>query len=262
MRARLDKLFDAAWPYKKYFSIFSDAILITLSLFLCYVIRLGSVHEVAQQYVAQIFVISLIIVPFKILVFWFFQLYHISFRYVSLREVISITKAAALSSPMIALIALVFRDLRIFLDFPRSVIFIDFFLTFFFVTGIRAFFRLYYSHSERKGGLETLIVGAGAAGEQLVRDMIRSPQHSYLPIGFIDDNPKKKNTLIHGIRVLGGKKDIPRLVRDLNVKEIVIAIPSATSKEIRAVMDEIRKTDLQDVKVLPSISDLMNGKVT
>jgi len=262
MKAKLDKLFDAAWSHKKSLSILIDITLILLSLFLSYVIRLGSINEVAQEYRSQIFVIALIIVPFKILLFWFFRLYHISFRFISLNEVLSIMKAAAISSPMIALIALVFRDMRIFLGFPRSVIFIDFFLTFFFITGIRAFFRLYYSDSIKKGGLETLIVGAGAAGEQLVREMMRSPQHGYLPVGFIDENPKKKNTLIHGIRVLGGRKDIPKLAKDLDVKEIIIAIPSATSKEIRGIMDYVRKADLKDVKVLPGISDLINGKVT
>jgi FlaA1/EpsC-like NDP-sugar epimerase len=95
-----------------------------------------------------------------------------------------------------------------------------------------------------------------------VREMMRSSQHSYFPVGLIDDNPQKKNTLIHGIRVLGGRKDIPKLAKSLDVKEIIIATPSATSKEIRGIMDYVRKADLKDVKVLPGISDLINGKVT
>ena len=262
MKAKLDKLFDSAWTYKRSLGIGGDAILILLSLCLAYLIRLGSISEIEEKYVYQILVIAVIIIPVKILVFWLFRLYHISFRFISLSETLSIIKAAAISSPMIALIAMVFRDREIMLGFPRSVIFIDFFLTFFLVTGIRAFFRLYYSESNSKRGLETLIIGAGAAGEQLVRDMTRSPQHGYLPVGFIDDNPRKKNTLIHGIRVLGGRKDIPKLAKDLDAKEIIIAIPSATSKEIRAIMDYVRKADHKDVKVLPGISDLMNGKVT
>jgi len=262
MKAKLDKLFDSAWTYKRSLGIGVDAILILSSLCLAYLIRLGSISEIGEKYVYQILVLAVIIIPVKILVFWFFRLYHISFRFISLSETLSIIKAAAISSPMIALIAMVFRDREIMLGFPRSVIFIDFFLTFFLVTGIRAFFRLYYSESNNKRGLETLIIGAGAAGEQLVRDMTRSPQHGYLPVGFIDDNPKKKNTLIHGIRVLGGREDIPKLAKDLDVKEIIIAIPSVTSKEIRAIMDYVRKADHKDVKVLPSISDLINGKVT
>jgi len=137
-----------------------------------------------------------------------------------LSEAIAILKASAMSSPMIALIALVCRDNEIMLGFPRAAIFIDFFLTFFLITGIRVFFRIYYSGSNTKQGIETLIVGAGAAGEQLVRNMIRANQHGYTPIGFIADNPRKKNTLIHGVSVLGAKNDIPRFVRDLRIKLI------------------------------------------
>jgi FlaA1/EpsC-like NDP-sugar epimerase len=92
--------------------------------------------------------------------------------------------------------------------------------------------------------------------------MMRSPQKSYFPVGFVDDNPQKRKTLIHGIRVLGARKDIPRLVKNLNVKEIIIAIPSATSKEIKGIMEYVRKTNIKDVKVLPGLSDLINGKVT
>jgi len=161
-RERLDKLFNAAWYYKKYLAIGIDTILIILSLYLAYLIRLGSIDQIGTRYLYQILFIAAIIVPIKILVFWISRLYHISFRYISLGEVLSIIKASALSSPMIALVALVFRDREIFSGFPRSVIFIDFFLTFFFITGVWAFFCLYYSGSNRKRGLETLIVGAGA----------------------------------------------------------------------------------------------------
>ena len=262
IKERLDSLFDAVRLYKRSLSIIIDTILILSSLFLAYLIRLGSIDKIDERYLYQISLIALIIVPFKILVFWIFRLYHISFRYISLGEVLSIFKASALSPPVIAFIALVFRDMKIFSGFPRSVIFIDFFLTFFFVTGIRAFFRLYYSPSNKKKGQEILIVGSGAAGEQLVRDMMRLPKHSYFPVGFIDDDPQKKNTLIHGIKVLGRKENIPKLVKDFNIKEIVIAIPSATSKEIREIMEYVRKTDIRDVKVLPGLSDLINGKVT
>ena len=262
MRERLDKLFDAVRSYKKSLSIITDIVLILLSLFLAYLIRLGSIDEVVAKYINQIFFIALIIVPLKILIFWYLKLYHISFRYISIGEVLSIIKASALSSPGIAFIALVFRDREILSGFPRSVIFIDFFLTFFFITGIRAFFRLYYSPSNKKKGREILIVGSGHAGEQLIRDIMRLPQYSYFPVGLIDDDPQKKNTLIHGIRVLGGREDIPKLVKDLNVKGIIIAIPSVTSKEIRGIMEYIRKTDIKDVKVLPGFSDLINGKVT
>ncbi|MFO8163897.1 MAG: nucleoside-diphosphate sugar epimerase/dehydratase [Desulfatiglandales bacterium] len=262
IKYRIDNLFLTARSFKTPFAIIADSILILLSLYLAYLIRLGSIEAIGARYLYQIPFIALMIVPVKIAVFWFFHLYHISFRYISIREVFSITKAAALTSPVIALIALVFRDMKIFTSFPRSVIFIDFFLTFFFITGIRTLFRVYYSNSTRKRGLKTLIVGAGSAGEQLVRDMMRSTQCVYLPVGFIDDNPRKRNSFIHGIRVLGRAEDIPKLVKDMNVKDIVIAIPSAASKDIKAIMTHVRKADIKDVKVLPGLSDLIDGNVS
>jgi len=262
MRKQLDRLFSAARQYKKPLAISIDAVLVILSLCLAYLIRLGSFEEIGAKYLYQISFIAMIIVPVKIMVFWIFRLYQISFRYISIEEVLAMAKAAALTSPLIAVVALVFRDMKVFFEFPRSVIFIDFFLTFFFIGGIRTLFRLYYSDSNRKKGLETLVVGAGSAGEQLARDMLRSKKYSYLPVGFIDDNPRKKSVFIHGIKVLGRKENIPKLVKDLNVKEIVIAIPSATSKEIREIMAYVRKTNIRDVKVLPGLSDLINGKVT
>ncbi|MFW6146988.1 MAG: polysaccharide biosynthesis protein [Thermodesulfobacteriota bacterium] len=262
MRKRLDRLFTGAWHYKKPLAIGVDALMIILSLYLAYLIRLGSFEEVGESYLYQIPFIAMIIVPVKLIVFWMFRLYHFSFRYLSVEEVMGMVKATALTSPVIALIALVFRDTKIFTTFPRSVIFIDFFLTFFFIAGIRTLFRLYYSESARKEGLETLIVGAGSAGEQLARDMRRSKKYNYLPVGFIDDNPGKKNTFLHGLKVLGKKENIPKLARDLNVKQIVIAIPSATSKQIRSIMEYVRKANMGEVKVLPGLSDLVNGKVT
>jgi len=261
MRERLERLFSVTGHYKRPLAIGIDIILVLLSLYFSYLIRLGSIEALAR-YLSQILFIGMLIVPVKILVFWLFRLYHISFRYISLGEVLAILKAAALTSPVIALIALVFRDLEIFAGFPRTVIFIDFLLTLFFITGMRTFFRLYYSNTKGKRGLETLIVGAGSAGEQLARDMLRSERYRYSPVGFIDDNPRKENTFIHGIKVLGRKEHIPKLVKDLDVKEIAIAIPSATSKEIREIMAYVRKANIQDVKVLPGISDLMNGNVT
>jgi len=262
MRERIDTLLNTARTYKRFLSILTDVILILLSLCLSFLIRLGSIDEIIARHIYQLYLLALIVTPLKIVVFWLFRLYHISFRYISFREVLSILKASALTSPMISFIALIFRDTELFLGFPRSIVFIDFFLSFFLITGIRAFFRLYYSDSGRKKGQETLIVGAGSAGEQLVRDILRSPKYDYLPVGFIDDDLQKRRTQIHGVKVLGTREDIPKLVKDLDVRQIIIAIPSASSQEIKGIMEYVRNTGLKDVKVLPGISDLMNGNVT
>lgn len=94
MKERLDKLFTAARSYKKPLSVIIDIILILLSLFLAYLIRLGSINQIGERYLYQLFVIAAIIVPIKILVFWVFPFYHISFSYISFREVFSIKNCA------------------------------------------------------------------------------------------------------------------------------------------------------------------------
>jgi FlaA1/EpsC-like NDP-sugar epimerase len=262
MKKKLDKIFYTARLYKKSLSIIADSFLMLLSLFLAYWIRLGSIDALSAKYVNQLLLLELLIVPFKIFLFWVFRLYHISYRYISLAEGLSVIKASALSSLTIALVVLIFHDVKIFSGFPRSVLFSDFLLTIFFITSVRTFFRLYYFGSNRKKKRDILIVGAGSAGEQLIRDMTRSCKSNYLPVGIIDDDPQKKNTIIHGVKVLGCRGEIPKFVQDFSIKEIIIAIPSATSKEIIAIMEYVRKAKIKDVKILPGLSDLMNGKVS
>ncbi len=262
MSKKLDKIFYTARLYKKSLSIIVDALLMLFSLFLAYWIRLGSIEALSLRYVEQIILLELIIVPFKIFLFWIFRLYHISYRYISLAEGLSVIKASAISSLTMALLVLIFHDVGIFSGFPRSVLFSDFLLTIVFAISFRTFFRIYYFGPSRKKSKDILVVGAGSAGEQLIRDMVRSGQSRYLPVGIIDDDLQKKNTFIHGVRVLGDRKDIPKLVKDFNVKEIIIAIPSATSKEIAGIMEFVRKTNIKAVKVLPGLSSIINGKVT
>jgi len=262
MSKKLNQIFYTARLYKKPLSIAIDAFLLILSLFFAYLIRLGSIEAISSRYIEQIILLGLIIVPFKIFLFWVFRLYHISYRYISLAEGLSVIKASALSSLTMALLVLIFHDVEVFSGFPRSVLFSDFLLTIVFAISFRTFFRVYYFGPSRKKRKDILVVGAGSAGEQLIRDMVRSGQSRYLPVGIIDDDLQKKNTFIHGIRVLGDRRDIPRLVKDFNVKEIIIAIPSATSKEIAGIMEFVRKTKIKAVKVLPGLSSIINGKVT
>ena len=92
---RLDKLLSAAWQYKKPLAIGIDTVLVLLSLCFAYMIRLGINEAIETRYFYQILLIAMIIVPVKVMVFWIFRLYHISFRYISLEEVLAMVKATA-----------------------------------------------------------------------------------------------------------------------------------------------------------------------
>jgi len=117
MSKKLDKIFYTARLYKKSLSIIVDALLMLFSLFLAYWIRLGSIEALSLRYVEQIILLELIIVPFKIFLFWIFRLYHISYRYISLAEGLSVIKASAISSLTMALLVLILVSLVLY-SFP------------------------------------------------------------------------------------------------------------------------------------------------
>src|SRR5438128_12463357 len=90
-------------------------------------------------------------------------------------------------------------------------------------------------------GKEVLVVGAGEAARDTIREMHRTPQLGYTPIGLVDDDPRKKNIRVHGVRVLGPTSDLPHLLRDNKPDEILIAVPSASGEFRRAVLTATRE---------------------
>jgi FlaA1/EpsC-like NDP-sugar epimerase len=111
-----------------------------------------------------------------------------------------------------------------------------------------------------KSKRRALIVGAGDGGEMLAREMMRSPNLDYASVAFVDDNPTKLGQSIHGVPVLGNRTAIPRLVRELAITDILIAIPSARGREVREIVEVCRHTSA-GLKILPDLTRLQDGKV-
>jgi FlaA1/EpsC-like NDP-sugar epimerase len=105
-----------------------------------------------------------------------------------------------------------------------------------------------------------LIVGAGDGGEMLAREMMRSAKLDYASVAFVDDDPAKLGQSIHGVPVLGNRADIPRLVRELAITDILIAIPSARGKQVREIVQVCRSTSAE-LKILPDLGRLTDGTV-
>jgi FlaA1/EpsC-like NDP-sugar epimerase len=100
-----------------------------------------------------------------------------------------------------------------------------------------------------------LIVGAGDAGETLVRELVRHSGRNVRAIGFVDDDPMKQSMRIHGVPVLGRTKDIPLLTQELSINEIVMATPSATGEEMRRAYSLCRQAGVP-VRTLPAVSGI------
>jgi len=146
---------------------------------------------------------------------------------------------------------------------PRSIAAMDLLITLALVAGARLLTRTVMERP-RFGvvarGKEVIVVGAGDAGRLVVQEMQRSRMLSYTPIGFVDDDPRKRNTRILGVRVLGTMEDLPRIVREFTPDEVLIAIPSA-SGEVRRQVVEAAQASSVPVKTLPGLYELISGNV-
>jgi FlaA1/EpsC-like NDP-sugar epimerase len=148
--------------------------------------------------------------------------------------------------------------------FPYGVFALDFVSTLFLVGGCRMAYRIYHEEFRPvtgEGNHRVLIVGAGSASENVIREIRRMPEDRYRVVGLVDDDPTKQHIQIHGVSVLGRTDDILDVCQKHHVEEIIIAMPSASRKELTRVVDQCRGTKLK-FQALPSLGDLIGGKVT
>lgn len=145
----------------------------------------------------------------------------------------------------------------------EGVLMLDLFTTIVVLSAFRMLIRLYHEEffSETRGTARRyLIIGAGNAGESLLREMLRRKDTNYDVVGFIDDDPIKQGMSIHGISVLGPLSQLPQIVKDKSIDEIAIAIPSATRKQLRHVIQICQGTKLR-FSTVPSLTDIASGKL-
>ncbi len=209
------------------------------------------------------------IVLFKIFILLFFRCYQGINRYFSLVDALNLVKAIGLSSSLIIIFILFTTG---FQGYARSVYLLDGILTFLLLAGIRVAARYLFENRYlikivRKTGVAprikkriTLVVGAGDAGEQLIREVLQNQNLGIEIIGLLDDDKDKNGRLIHGKKVLGTINDLPKVASRYNVELVIIAMPSAPGKVIRMVADLCSKEDIP-CKTLPGVSELIDGNV-
>jgi len=255
------RLFQETRRTRAMFFLLADIALVALSMTVAFLLRFEG--RIPSQYMEDLWILILIALAVKVPIFYLQRLYHINWSYVSVRELMSVFKGGFYGSLLLGTVFFIMKATPAFAGFPRSILFIDFFLTVTLIGGFRAAKRVYLQFV--KGfpveGRRTLIVGAGDAGEQLLRSMLTSGHSDYLPIGFVDDDPAKLSTSIQGIKVLGTRKQIPQLVETYDIEELLIAIPSASSKVIKETVEIGRKAKVKSMKILPDISEILSGSV-
>lgn len=204
-------------------------------------------------------VLSSIIILLSHLLFSFkFHLYKKAWEYASVGELLSILKVVTFS----ILIAAVVQHLVIQETYFRLLT-VTWLLNMSFIGGSRFCWRMFRDSLLNKtdNKKRTLIVGAGSAGMMVARQLNQNNEADLLPVGFIDDDEKKHRLDILGLPVIGGIKEIEATVKQLEIDNIVIAIPSLSKKELNIIFLECAKTSAK-TQILPLLEDLMTGKVS
>ncbi|MHC4616948.1 MAG: polysaccharide biosynthesis protein [Planctomycetota bacterium] len=210
------------------------------------------------------------LVVIKVVVFGLFKQYRGWWRYVGISDLTGILRASLVSTLIIVCLwtALIFapptvrQRLQTLTEVGQGVFFADLFITFLLLAGLRMLVRLYHEEFRtiESGRLKRfVIVGAGNAGEALLREIHRMPVAQYDVVGFIDDDPAKQRTHIHGIPILGRVEQLPKICKDRNIEEIAIAMPSATHQQLRRVVQVCEGTKIR-FRTVPSITDIASGR--
>ncbi|MDP3096549.1 MAG: nucleoside-diphosphate sugar epimerase/dehydratase [Syntrophales bacterium] len=271
-------LHPTAWK-KFIFFFMSDIILFYLSLLLALLFHFDLNLNI--RYNPLIFPVLPFFVAVKIGSFFIFRIYKMTWRYVGLYDFLSIFIATVVATFVLMLFVILpgncgdtilnsgeFRSCpQIFgfllwdlplSGFSKRVVLADGIITLFLISGLRVSKRIYSEvlrerRLKNRGGKRTLIVGAGNAGEMILRDMMKQGFDHFLPVGFLDDDPMKTGTYIHGIKVLGGTDELARVVPAYDVQGVLLAIPTLNHQKLRDLYNAAKKAGVSDIKIIPRI---------
>jgi FlaA1/EpsC-like NDP-sugar epimerase len=255
--------------FRKPLVILAHIVAFAVSLFLSFILT-NNMRFTRSWFIDQYPSLLVGFIIIKVLVFGFFRQYRGWWRYVSISDLTGITSASVLSTLIIVTlwftvvlnIGPIRRQLQDLADVPQSIFLLDMATTVLLLGGLRMLTRLYYEEFRivESGRLKRfLIVGAGNAGEALLREIHRMSVVQYEAIGFVDDDPLKRGISIHGIPVLGTVEQLPQICKKKDIEEIAIAIPSATHQQLRRVIQVCEGTKIR-FRTVPSITDIASGK--
>ena len=242
---------------RKYALIGIDVLIIVGSIWLSYIFRFNG--SIPEGFTTQIYIYSIMSVVTGILFMYTSKLYHRVWQYASVGEIISIFRAVTIACVLAFVVTSLILPGRV----PLSIFFRTYETILIGIGGSRFLWRIYRDTYYKKKNEQSvaLIIGAGDCGVMVAKELTYNPSSTMYPVAFVDDNPTKHNQHINGIPVVGDRNMIMATVADKNIEEIIIAIPSASKHEITEIID-ICKLTRTKLKIIPTLNDLIQGKVT
>lgn len=227
---------------RRIFEVFLDAFLITISYYAAYVLLFGTFEESSNW---NLFVTTLpILIVLKLAAFLVVGVYRGIWRYTSIGDFITFAKGVVLGSGLSLLaILLLYR----FQNFSRVVFFVDSIILLIALVGSRMTFRLIRQilpASNAADRRRVLIYGAGDGGEMVYRELRNNPSWQCIPVGFIDDDPLKKDKVIHGLRVFDANGTLPEICETQRVQEILISFRNISSERLSRVKAICRDAEI------------------
>lgn len=252
------------WIYKMMLLVFTDIMIVLVSYFMALMLRFDFVFSsISQEYL----ICYMWSMPFwvisTVVVFYLCKLYHSIWRLASVAEL-----QMSLTAYMILAIVYSIGMLFMHMKMPRSYYFIGFVLSFCMTTGIRFSYRLlrFYANScadfgDNKKHDRVMIIGAGSAGQALIKEMINSNKIHTQVVCIIDDNPDKNGRVLEGIPIVGNRYTIPEMVRKYEVNRIIYAIPTVHGEDRKEILNICKDTGCR-LQTVPGVYQLVNGEVS
>ncbi|AMK76473.1 MULTISPECIES: polysaccharide biosynthesis protein [Methylomonas] len=235
-----------------------DLGMIPLAWFGAYWLRFN-LQEIPDEFFYSAFLFLPWVMAIQVSLFWVFGLYRGVWRFSSLPDLIRIGKAVLTGIFFIASALFLYDRLQ---GVPRSVVPLYVLILFSLLSIPRLVYRFWKEQTfAERVGRRALIVGAGSAGDMLVRDLLANVDSDYVPVIFVDDNHGKYKREIRGIRVAGTVEQIPELIERWNIETVLIAVPSASDQQMRRIV-EICENCSVDFQTLPSVKELLSSAVT
>lgn len=239
---------------RRIFEIFLDVVLISLSYYASYVLLFGPFEESGNW---ELFLKTLpILIVLKLFAFLAAGFYRGIWRYTGIRDFITFFKGVVTGSVLSVLaVLLIFR----FQHFSRAVFILDGIILFLAVAGSRLSFRLFRQILPIpmvKNRKNVLIYGAGDGGEMVLRELQNNPEWESNPIGFIDDDPLKKDKLIHGLKVFGGNGNLKTVCLENDVQEILVSFRNISPERLKEIKIICKEADVSLKRALIKIEPL------
>ncbi|MFE8701761.1 polysaccharide biosynthesis protein [Cytobacillus sp. FJAT-54145] len=232
-----------------------DSLIVLTAIYISYIM----LHPTLQIFANTTLVVSSISMLIGHHIFAsIYRLYNKAWEYASVGELVAIVKAVTYTIALTAGVQFVIN-----FDVYIRPLMLAWMLHVLLIGGSRFSWRMYrdrYVKSEVEQ-TKALIIGAGAAGTMLVRQLLNNRDSGILPVAFVDDDHHKYRLHMHGVPVVGRTKDITRLVDQLGIEKIIIAIPSLSKKDMQSIFEECAKTKIKTV-IMPLIEDVMLGRVS